>query len=190
MSVLIEALTLVVPKRVLDVSYPGGTDAFLEAMLHLESPPRFVCNADPDLVNISFYDGDHLKPAVDLLESHNVIGVDAKTNQMVEMAWVDQRYGPVLPCPWLAWRVHLSGFTYAWLASAADPGDMAAPEDWTLQQSRDLTRSDRRDDPDMFRLSTRDGIDTWLDLSSGDISMGVARPLDDQSRSERRQLDD
>lgn len=38
MSVLIEALTLVVPKQVLDVGYPGGTDAFLQALRELENP--------------------------------------------------------------------------------------------------------------------------------------------------------
>lgn len=127
MSVLIEALTLVVPKRVLDVSYPGGTDAYLRELLHLERPPRFVCNGDPALVNISFYDPPHVAPAQEMLRRYGIVEVDDR--RFVEMAIVDQRFGPTMPCHWLEWRRHAEGFTYAWLAGT-DPGDMAAPRDW------------------------------------------------------------
>jgi hypothetical protein len=44
-SVLIECLTLVMQTKELDMRYPGGATAFLEATLEVEQPPRFVCCA-------------------------------------------------------------------------------------------------------------------------------------------------
>ena len=165
MSVLIEALTLVVPRRELDMRFPGGTSAFLEATLGLERPPRFVCGGDAHLVNLSFYDADHLAPAADLLLAHGFVDVEA--NRVVDVAYVEQRFGPTMPCDWLEWRNHADGFTYAWLAGT-EPGDMAAPIDWTPERSRAMLREDIRDDRErMNKLAEENGIETWLDTSTG-----------------------
>ena len=110
MSVLIEALTMVVPRRVLDVSYPGGPGAFLQALAGLERPPRFVCEGDPELVAASFHDRRHLEPAYDLLEEY-LICSDGK--EFVELALVREGQGPPLPCEWLKWKNHEDGFTSA-----------------------------------------------------------------------------
>jgi hypothetical protein len=171
MSVLIEALTLVVRQLDLDLRYPGGTDAFLEATLALERPPRFACNADRHLVNLSFYDPGHLEPAVALLRSHGF--ADVEDGKVVDMAYVEQRFGPTMPCDWLAWREHRDGFTCAWLAGT-EPGDMAAPDDWTPERSRAMIREDIRDDAEnMIKLADEDGIETWLDLSTGKQLIGL-----------------
>lgn len=173
MSVLIEALTLVVPKQVLDVSYPGGTDAYLQALLGLENPPRFVCHGDAHLVNVSFYDPEHLEPATALLESCGLVVVD--DGKFVEMAYVDQRFGPTMPCPWLEWVTRSEGFTVAW-KSGTEPGDMAAPEDWTAEQSRALTRKDMRDEAGRcLKLGDEDGLETWLDFQTGSLIQGLAQ---------------
>jgi hypothetical protein len=171
MCVLIEALTLVVPTINLDISYPGGSDAFLQAMLDLERPPRFVCNADPDLVNISFYDPQHADPAEQLLTSC-LIGLDHKSLTMVDFAWVDQHFGPSMPTPWLEWRRHEDGFTYAWRVYT-DPGDMAAPVDWTPECSSRLVRTDFRDMKCAFPLQRTDDHEIWLDLETGQQIIGL-----------------
>ncbi len=177
MSILVEALTLVVPRKVLDVSYPGGTDAFLAAMLELERPPRFVCTGDAHLVNVSFYDPDHLEPAEALLVEHGVVAVD--DDRFIELACVDQRYGPTVPCDWLEWRRHSDGFTYAWLAGT-EPGDMAAPTDWTPEQSRALVRHDVREEPGRcMRIAAEDGLETWVDFQTGRVVQGVPQRDDD-----------
>ncbi len=171
MSVLIEALTLVVPRKVLAVSYPGGTDAFLNALLELERPPRFICGEDTHLVNVSFYDSAHLEPASQMLEERGVVVVD--DDRFVEMAYVDQKYGPTMPCDWLEWRRHAGGFTSAWLAGT-EPGDMAVPVGWTPEQSRGLQRHDVRDEPGRcMRLAVENGLETWVDFTTGELVKGL-----------------
>src|ERR1043165_4341132 len=110
MSVLIGALAMVVPRRVLDVSYPGGTGAFLQALAALERPPRFVCDGDPELVAASFHDQRHLEPAYDLLEEC-LICSDGK--EFVELALVRAGQGPPSPCEWLQGEKHEGGVTLA-----------------------------------------------------------------------------
>lgn len=171
MSVLVEALTLVVPKRVLDMSYPGGTDAYLEALLHSERPPRFICNGDVHLVNASFYDPEHILRATELLTAHGIVSVD--DGKFVEMACVDQAFGPTMPCEWLEWRRHRDGFTWAWYAGT-EPGDMAAPDGWSAEQSRELVREDMRDEPGRcLRLSAEGDVETWLDFATGHVLAGL-----------------
>jgi hypothetical protein len=145
MSVLIEALTMVVPRRILDVSYPGGTGSFLQALAALERPPRFVCDGDPELVAASFHDQRHLEPAYDLLEEY-LICSDGK--EFVELALVQEGQGPPMPCGWLEWKNHEDGFTFAWHAGG-EPGMLAAPERWTPEWSQVLPRGARdvRDEP-------------------------------------------
>src|ERR1043166_2362029 len=123
MSVLIEALTMVVPRRVLDVSYPGGPGAFLQALAGLERPPRFVCDGDPEVVAASFHDRRPLEPAYDLLEEY-LICSDGK--EFVELALVREGQGPPMPCGWLEWKNHEDGFTFAWHAGG-EPGMLAPP---------------------------------------------------------------
>ena len=166
MSVLIEALTMVVPRRVLDVSYPGGTGTFLQALAGLERPPRFVCEGDPELVAASFHDQRHLEPAYDLLEEY-LICSDGK--EFVELALVREGQGPPMPCGWLEWKNHEDGFTFAWHAGG-EPGMLAAPERWTPEQSQVLPRATRdvRDEPGRaMRLGCSGGRETWLDFETG-----------------------
>jgi hypothetical protein len=183
MAVLIEALTLVVPQRELDLRFPGGTEAFCQAMLELEKPPRFVCMADERLVNASFYDPPHLLPAVELLEANGFTDVE-EDGGFLDFAYVDQRYGPTMPCNWLKWRQHPDGFTYAWLVGA-EAGDMAAPEGWTPEQSKALTRTDLRDETGrMIRLAKEGELETWLDLETGQQGVSLARPERAEDRKE------
>jgi hypothetical protein len=172
MAVLIECLTLVVRKFDLDVRYPGGTDTFLNACLEVPEPPRFICNLDEHLVNLSFYSPEHLEPCWQLLVDNGF--TDVEDNRFLDMAYIDQHHGPTMPCDWLEWRRHQDGFTLAWLAGT-EPGDMAAPEEWTPAQSLDCKRSDIRDDPDRaLKLGEEDGIETWLDLNTGRLVAGLS----------------
>ncbi len=172
LSVLVEALTLVVQRLSLEMSYPGGTDAFLNAALSLDTPPRFICSADPQLVNLSFYDPKHVEPAVALLRDHGMIEVEDR--KAIDFAYIDQRTGPTMPCDWIEWKQHRDGYTYAWVAGTK-PGDMAAPEDWTPERSRDMVRSDIRDeDGRLYRLASEEGVDTYLDLTTGEQIQSLA----------------
>ncbi len=170
MSVLVEALSLVVPRLTLDVSYPGGSDAFLQDMCDPACPARLVC-ADDSLVSASFLSpNDALVVSAKLVE----LGlVELDENHFYDLAYVDQHHGPTMPCNWLEWKRHRDGFTYAWLAGK-EPGDIAAPVEWTPEQSRRLVRSDIRDEPGRaFRLAAEDGLETWLDFKSGEVTVGL-----------------
>jgi lysophospholipase L1-like esterase len=94
MSVLIEGIALVVRRRSVDTVGPGGAEAFLQDTLALEYPPRYACNADPFLLNLSFYDTDHVLPGVELLQRAGRIAVDCGTREFVNCAYVDQANGP------------------------------------------------------------------------------------------------
>lgn len=103
---------------------------------------------------------------------------DENEYRAADMAYVEQRIGLTVPCDWLEWRNHLDGFTYAWLAGT-EPGDMAAPADWTPEQSRNMTRTDLRgDDERLFPLGAEGGVERWLDLATGKQIVGVAHKED------------
>lgn len=162
-----EGLTLVIRKLQLDIAFPGGAEAFGNALLALPRPPRFVCIADADLVNVGFYDPDHLRPAVEMLVEHGLIAVD--DNAFVDFAYVDQHHGPSMPCAWLEWRRHKDGFSYAWL-SGTDPSEMAVYEGWTAEASRSMQRFDIRDEPDrVMPLGKDEELEYGLDLKTGEV---------------------
>lgn len=173
MSVLVEALTLVVPKHVLAVSYGGGVEGFVAGLRGLAVAPRFICDGDAHLLNASFFDIDHMKPAIALLSEAGIVTIE--DDEFHELAFVDQRFGPTMPCRWLEWRRHDEGYTSAWLAGT-EAGELAAPNEWTPAQSLQLTRSDPRDEPGRFlRLAVEKGVETWLDFSTGQLSVGLAQ---------------
>lgn len=172
MSVLVEALSLVVPRINLDISYPGGVDAFLEAMCLPECPSRHVC-ADDKVVSVSFLSPDAAETVVSPLLDLGFIGLDEQ--RFRDFAFVDQHLGPTMPCDWIEWKRHRDGFTYAWLAGT-EPGDMAAPSGWTPGHSRAMTRTDLRDEPGrMLKLAEEGEIETWLDFRTGEITVGLKR---------------
>jgi hypothetical protein len=170
MSVLVEALTLLIQRSVLDSAYPGGADAFLLSVSEPSSPARRLC-ADDRLVSVSFLNPDDAEMVAAPLREFGLVEVDG-TN-FCDLAYVDQHFGPTMPCPWIEWERHREGFTHAWLAGTP-PGDMAAPADWTPEQSRELTRHDVRDQSHMFKLAEDDGFEYWLDLNTGRQIIGTA----------------
>ncbi|MEJ7759260.1 MAG: YbjN domain-containing protein [Gemmatimonadaceae bacterium] len=173
MSVLVEALTLVVPRFALDVSFPGATDGFLEAVSDPSIDKRFVC-ADDHLVSVSFMSPETLEPVARQLVELGL--VEMEDNGFREFALVDQHFGPTMPCEWLVWKRHDEGYTTAWIATA-EPGVLAKPDGWTPEQSRQLSRSNVRDEPGWgIRLAEENGIETWLDFRTGKINVGLSQP--------------
>jgi hypothetical protein len=169
LSVLVEALSLIIPRKVLDLSYPGGTDAFMRRMCDPEVPSRRVC-ADDQLVSVSFLTGDDAQVVGRQLLDHGIVAVDEGHFQ--EMAFVDQRQGPTMPCDWLEWRRHEEGYTYCWVAGT-DPEPMRAPADWTPEQSRAFIFHDIRDEPGRcLKLAEEEGREIWIDFQTGAIDEG------------------
>lgn len=131
MSVLIADYTLVIRKQALDEKYPGGAASYVEALQRLEVPPRFVCSADPHLVNACYATPDGIAKACIWSSMLGIVAHAAAG--MPDLACVDQIVGPDGECDWLAWRRDSSEVTSAWLAGT-EPGEMAAPDGWVPRE--------------------------------------------------------
>ncbi len=174
MSVLIEALTLVVRKQGLERAYPGGTAAFLAAARALARPPRFACEGDEHFVNVSFYDPEHMRPCLELLRAHGLGRIE--DDAFVDAACVDQIFGPTRGCDWLRWAEDEDGITRAWLATE-EPRELATDDQWTAARSLGLVHRERVDVPGrLLRLAEEDGVEFWLDQTTGKQLVGLAHP--------------
>jgi hypothetical protein len=190
MAVLVEALCLVVPRTVLDISYPGGADAFMTRMCDPAVPCRLVC-ADERLVSVSFLGAAEAEVVERELCELGIVAVD--DDRFAELAFVDQRAGPTLPCDWLEWGTHDDGFTYCWVAGT-DPDPLHVPEGWTPEQSRNLVFQDLREEPGRcIKLADENGREIWLDLHTGRqfaAPAPAAGPADEPSDSRDEMTDD
>ncbi len=170
MSVLVEALSLVIPRTVLDASYPGGTETFMLDMCEPDIPARLVC-ADDQLVSVSFPSADAAHVVGAQLLEHGIVAVDEDC--FLELAFVDQAVGPTMPCDWIEWRKDAAGFTCCWLAGT-DPDPLHAPANWTPRLSRRLAFHDHRVEPGRcMKLADEGGVETWLDLQTGHVVSGL-----------------
>jgi len=170
MSVLVEPLGLIVPRMVLDISYPGGADAFIRELSEAGAPCRRIC-ADEQLVSVSFDGREDAQAIAIRLVNLDIVAVEDRRYQ--ELAFVDHTCEPSMPCDWLEWRHHEEGFTSGWMAGT-DPGDFHAPASWILEQSPALASGDIRDEPGRcMLLADEDGRETWLDFVTGAIMSGL-----------------
>ena len=174
MSVLIEAVSLVVPAITMDDVWPGGTTAFLHDVMSGGDGVARHAIRDATLVCVSFTDNRCAERVIDKIRAHGLLELNPK--RATDLVLVDETTGPLLPCQWLAWRQHPDGFTLAWTANA-EPGVMATPPGWVADPSRCLTTAARRalDDGRMFKLA-EDGVsETWLDFETGEVRTGEKR---------------
>ena len=175
MSILIEALSLVVPRRVLDVSWPDGADGWF-CHAYLSDDVRHAV-MDDHLACVSALDPEPLLALVEELKELGVVVSD--DGRAYDLVMVDQETGPVLPADWLVVERHAHGFTRAWHAAGmwadGEPGELDTPRDWRLEHSWRLIRHDVRDgNDDWLRLSADDdGLETWIDFSTGQMNQAL-----------------
>jgi hypothetical protein len=166
MSLRVEAFCVVIRKPALEALYPRGVDGFLLHSSMRSAEHRYVCT-DDHLVCLSYYTPDAAERAIVPLINAGLTDID--DDEFVDLAIVDQRYGPTLQCTWLTWAHHPDGYTSAWLTGEL-PGELITPIGWTIEQSHRLKRIDIREFPDRaLRLAEEDGVETWLDFNTGRI---------------------
>ena len=175
MSVLIEAVSLVVPVVTLDDTWPGGARAFASDVLAARgSTGRHACS-DGTLVSVSFLHPADARVVVAQLREHGLMELDPLRAH--DLVIVDQEDGPSLPCAWLGWKREHGGPTSAWVANR-EPGPLAVPAGWTPALAPCLTRIDRRDEPGrMLKLAEEGELETWLDFKTGEVVIGMRRRL-------------
>ena len=164
MSVLIEAVSLVVPRRLLDLRFPGGTNGFSAELSRPSAENRHVC-ADTHLLCVSFFILEAADRTAAVLAAAGMI--ESRSGIYADFAIIDQKQGPLLDCPWIEWTREPAGYSCAWLADT-DRGELAVPSNWNVNESRRLSRMDAAAS-DRFLLSQEDGVETWLDLRTGRI---------------------
>lgn len=166
MSVLIEAFSLVVPRRLLYLGFVGGIEAFEIELSRPSAENRSVC-ADAHLISVSFFTPEAAGRMASTLTSAGL--VESKKGAYLDFAILDQHSGPLLECHWLDWTLEPEGHTCAWLADAGK-GELAAPLGWNPTRSRRLTPPGATPAVDAMLLSDEKGVETWLDLRTGRIA--------------------
>jgi hypothetical protein len=124
MSVLCEAISVVVPRDVLDRLWPGGVEEYAAS-----APNRTYC-ADGHLTRVGFMHPNDVSHHIDTLRAAGLTPTD--DDVFVDLVVVDQFGGPTLPCPWIAWA-RTEGVARAWLIDT-DPGELATPSVWEPTQ--------------------------------------------------------
>lgn len=166
MSVLIEAICLVVPRVLLDDRYPGGADGYLRYLNRPSSEARYAV-ADRHLVCASYFDLHSAERAALPLLDYGFVELDNETFH--DFAIVEQKEGPTRSCMWLMWNQDRAGFTLAWF-SGAGAGDLIVPEEWIPAPPSRLKRTDIRDIPGRaLCLSVDNDVETWLDFDTGQL---------------------
>jgi hypothetical protein len=164
MSVLIEALTLVVRRSSLEQALANGADVIRERLDSGEIGARWV-TADDHLVAASFLP-EQLPDALQLLMSLGLTVVDDE--RYVDIAIVDHLLGLNWDCEWLEWQPpHAGRYSVAWLAGT-EPGDLAIPSGHTPGQDP-LFRPDPSREPGLMRLSSDPSGEYWLNTATGAI---------------------
>ena len=151
MSVLIEALCLVVPNRVLDLSYPGGVSAFIDE-LSMRDDIRYVVT-DVALTAASVFDPAVGGALTDRLADHGIVG--AEERQAIEFVVADMEVGTTIPCDWIETARHPHGFMIAW-AVPGERGDTGVPGDWDPSCSWGLQREHFRDMPERVMVLAKE----------------------------------
>lgn len=121
MSVLAEALSVVIRVEVLEAWYPGGVVAFAR-----DCPNASFCS-DGYLARVGFLSPHDVDFLLNVLEGHGVIHLAGGV--AIDAVVVDQHEGPLSPCLWIEFGTDGDGIA---CCRAADAPDMpiAVPPGW------------------------------------------------------------
>jgi len=178
MSVLVEAISVIVRKSSIEARFPGGWVAFEHAV-----PNGTLC-ADDDLARVGFMSPPDAKAFIVELETQGLrFLVDGIAG---DVAVVDQQQGLMNPCTWLEFgRVPLDGDNTAaacWSPGSAGPtGPLVTPEGWefegSLTQHFQFVPTEQVDE--RLQLLHRDADhEVYLDLRTGK-EISIARTRDE-----------
>jgi hypothetical protein len=134
MSVLAEALSVVVPAATLEARYPGGVAGF-----HHDCHGAGAC-CDGRLARVGLLSPHDVDFVINLLEAHGLVHLRGGVAQHVVV--VDQYEGPVSPCVWIEYGHDAEGIAQCWAADAPR-GLLAVPEHWDPQAHESIIPATR-----------------------------------------------
>ena len=159
MSVLVEAISVIVPLTVLEAKYPGGA-----AQYERDCPNATYC-ADEHLSRVGFMAPEDVGIYVGRLERLGLLHVHE--SRAVDFVVVDQLKGPTTQCDWIEGGKHPDGYSAVWRAGTV-PGWFAHPKGWKPGQSSQLTFTPNEEAEERFLRLARDrGLETLLDYKTG-----------------------
>ena len=174
MSVLIEAISVVVRRDRIEALYPGGWQAFVA-----DCPNRTLC-ADEKLARVGFMgsaDGDRF-----VRKLENMGFVYQLDGHAVDLAVVDQLARLITPCDWLeADKVTVDGNRIT-VARSLESRDLvlATPEGWEYEMSlsSNYVRAPTEEfDKGLQFVRHEDGLDVYLSkLTDGELYIGRTGP--------------
>jgi hypothetical protein len=128
MSVLVEAINVIVCNETLERKYPGGLAAY-----EGDCPNRTFC-ADDYVTRVGFMRPEEVQAFVNQLVSLGLVFHDGE--QFIDIAIVDQTVGLTAPCEWLEVGKFPEGWVGCWLAGTQDEWT-AFPEGRTPESVRE-----------------------------------------------------
>jgi hypothetical protein len=161
MSVLVQAISVVIRNSTVEEKYPGGLRGYRD-----DCPNQTFC-ADEHLCRVGFMVPEAVGDFVTELQSH---GLEfAETGDFTDIAVVDQMTGPTAPCPWLCFGQHPDGYSLAWLIGT-DPHGMYVPDGWTVERAGAISRFEEDELDDLVPLKDDNGLVEVLDPKTGKTS--------------------
>lgn len=168
MSVLAEAISVVVANSVIKRSYRGGFDAFVR-----DCPRASFCS-DGVLSRVGFLarrDADYF---AGVLSGAGLSGLEHGV--FVDLVIVDQNRGPLAPCLWVEFGHERDGTPVVWHA-ASRRGTAHVPQGWAAPAGLHPARFGRRPFTHQVQyLRGEANIDWFRDRSSGKV-FSAPRPF-------------
>jgi hypothetical protein len=128
MSVLVEAINVIVRIETLEQKYPGGAEAYQK-----NCPNKTFC-ADEYLTRVGFMSPVDVQKFVDALVALGFVFDDGE--KFVDVAVVHQAYGLTARCDWLEVGTFPEGWSGCWLKGTDDVAT-AIPQGRTPESLRD-----------------------------------------------------
>ena len=164
MAVLVEAISVIIRRDVVEALYPGGRRGFAR-----HAPNATLCT-DGELFRIGFMTTADVHAYVSGLEAAGL--VFQKEGQAADLAVADQLRGLTIPAPWLEFgKVEIGGVKVSacWLAGGGSR-DVAVPDGWKYESSLSAQHGfvdDGEIDGRLKYLRYEDGLDVYLDNVTG-----------------------
>lgn len=155
MSVLVEAISVLVTRPTIENKYPGGLQKYIE-----DCPNSTFC-MDDHLTRVGFMTPADVSQFVGRLQ---IKGLGFITEgQFVEIAVVDQHRGFTANCDWLDFSKNEDGISFCTL-KGEPVASIATPKDWNLHRAQTLSFVDGSSGEARFKfLRNHDGVEVIWD---------------------------
>lgn len=167
MAVLVEAMSVIVRRNSIEEKYPGGWQAFVEAV-----PNETLCG-DDEIARIGFMTPNDVNGYIRQLQMNGLVFV--KDGRSVDIAVGDQVSGITSPCDWLEFgHINLTA-TGSRIAACRLVGSklmsVSTPDGWKYEGSlshKYVFVSSEYVDEGMKFLRHENGVDVYLNLLTGE----------------------